>query len=79
MEPIVVVNYENKRIGLVVDNIVGQYQAVLKPLGKHYRDQEFISSASILGDGTVALVMDTNKMVKKLSTTNKNKPNTIIT
>lgn len=68
VEQIVVVNFENNRIGIAVDKVVGQYQAVLKPLGKHYKGQEFISGASILGDGTVALVMDTNKMIKKLST-----------
>lgn len=67
VEQIVVVNFENNRIGIAVDKVVGQYQAVLKPLGKHYKNQEFISGASILGDGTVALVMDTNKMIKKLS------------
>jgi two-component system, chemotaxis family, sensor kinase CheA len=67
VEQIVVVNFENNRIGVAVDKVVGQYQAVLKPLGKHYKGQEFISGASILGDGTVALVMDTNKMIKKLS------------
>ncbi len=66
-EEVVVIQYENKEVGLIVDNVVGEYQAVLKPLGKLYKHQEFISGATILGDGTVALVMDTNKTVKKLS------------
>ena len=66
-EEVVVIQYENKEVGLVVDNVVGEYQAVLKPLGKLYKHQEFISGATILGDGTVALVMDTNKTVKSLS------------
>ena len=63
-EEIVVVKYEEKRVGLAVDSVIGEYQAVLKPLGRHFKAQEMISGATILGDGTVALVMDTNKMVK---------------
>lgn len=66
-EEVVIVKYEEKRIGLAIDLVVGEYQAVLKPLGKLYKDQEIFSGASILGDGTVALVMDTNKIIKKLS------------
>ena len=67
-EQVIIVKYEEKRIGLAVDYVVGEYQAVLKPLGKHYKDQETISGATILGDGTVALVMDTNKIIKQFST-----------
>jgi two-component system chemotaxis sensor kinase CheA len=66
-EQIVVVRYEDKRIGLAVDNVVGEYQAVLKPLGKYYKNQEIISGATILGDGTIALVIDTNKAIKYFS------------
>lgn len=67
MEEIVVVEYENNRIGLVVDNVIGEYQAVLKSLGKIYKKQESVSGATILGDGTVALVLDTNKMIDQFS------------
>ncbi|MDX9847618.1 MAG: chemotaxis protein CheA [Tenuifilaceae bacterium] len=63
-EQVIVVNFEEKSVGLVVDTVIGEYQAVLKPLGKHYKNQEMISGATILGDGTVALVMDTNKIIK---------------
>lgn len=66
-EQIVVVRYEDKRIGLAVDSVVGEYQAVLKPLGKYYKNQEIISGATILGDGTIALVIDTNKAIKYFS------------
>ncbi len=72
VEEVVVVTYEDKRIGLAVDTVTGEYQAVLKPLGKLYKNQEFISGASILGDGTVALVLDTNKLIKILSNENAN-------
>lgn len=63
-EQVIVVNFEEKSVGLIVDSVVGEYQAVLKPLGKHYKKQDMISGATILGDGTVALVMDTNKIIK---------------
>lgn len=54
-------------ICLIVDRIVGDYQAVLKPLGRPYREQEEFSGATILGDGTVALVIDPIKLIGKLS------------
>jgi two-component system, chemotaxis family, sensor kinase CheA len=66
-EQVIVIRYEDKRVGLVVDTVIGEYQAVLKPLGKHYKKQEIISGATILGDGTIALVMDTNKAIKQFT------------
>lgn len=71
-EQIIVVNYRDMKIGFVVDAVIGEYQAVLKSLGKLYKNQEIISGATILGDGTVALVMDTNKMIQKFSKTKDN-------
>ena len=73
MEEVVAVRYDNSRVGLVVDNVIGEYQAVLKSLGKMYKEQEMISGATILGDGTVALVMDTNKMIEKFSAASEHK------
>jgi two-component system chemotaxis sensor kinase CheA len=66
-EQVIVVSYDEKQYGLVVDKVVGEYQAVLKPLGKHYRRLQFFSGATILGDGSVALVMDTNKIINHFS------------
>jgi two-component system, chemotaxis family, sensor kinase CheA len=66
-EEIIVVRYEDKRVGITVDTVIGEYQAVLKPLGKHYKKQEIISGATILGDGTIALVLDTNKAIKQFA------------
>ena len=67
VEQVIVVSYEDKQIGLVVDEVVGEYQAVLKSLGKMYKNQEIVSGATILGDGTVALVLDTNKIINQFS------------
>ena len=69
-EQIVLISYEDKKIGIVVDEVIGEYQAVLKTLGKMFKKQEIISGATILGDGTVALVVDTNKMILQFSKDN---------
>ena len=60
---IIVVSDGEQEVGISVDHIVGEYQAVVKPIGKYYRNQDFISGATILGDGSIALVMDTHKIV----------------
>jgi len=66
-EEVLVVKYENRHVGLIIDKVIGEYQTVLKPLGKHYKEQEFVSGGTILGDGSVALVLDTNKIISKFS------------
>lgn len=70
-EEVIMVKFEDRKIGIVVDNITGEYQAVLKPLGKLYRNQDIFSGASILGDGTVALVLDTHKVINKFTKYNE--------
>lgn len=67
IEQLVTVKYEEKRVGLLVDNVIGEYQAVLKPLGKLFINHDIISGATILGDGTIALVLDTNKIIHEFS------------
>jgi len=57
-EKIVIINDDGNRFGIVVDVVVGELQAVIKPLGKLCRDLAEISGATILGDGTVALILD---------------------
>lgn len=49
---------------LVVDSFIGQQEVVLKSLGKYLKDVFAISGATILGDGQVALIIDTNALVK---------------
>jgi two-component system, chemotaxis family, sensor kinase CheA len=67
IEQLVTVKYEDKKVGLLVDNVIGEYQAVLKPLGKLFINHDIISGATILGDGTIALVLDTNKIIHEFS------------
>lgn len=62
----VVVNHTNIRMALSVDQVIGKIQAVLKPLGRLYHDQKMVSAATIMGDGTIALVLDVNTFVKQL-------------
>ncbi|UZR99683.1 chemotaxis protein CheA [Chondrinema litorale] len=64
VQQLITVNYEGTKVGFVVDTVVDEYQAVLKPLGKMYQDLDIISGGTILGDGTVALVIDTGKAIE---------------
>lgn len=73
IEQVLVVKYEDRKVGLSVDEVVGEYQAVIKPLGKLYKNLEIISGATILGDGSIALVMDTNQIIKQFSGQSKKK------
>lgn len=73
IEQVVIVKHEDQRIGLTVDSIVGEYQAVLKPLGKLYKNLHIISGATILGDGSIALVIDTHQIIKQYTSQSKKK------
>jgi len=55
---------DDKEYGIIADKIVGEYQAVLKPLGEIFKEKDSFSGASILGDGTLALMIDINKLIK---------------
>lgn len=63
---VVIVKYKDGRIGLVIDKVLGEHQAVLKPLGRYFNNQEYISGGSILGDGSIALMLDTSKLIRQL-------------
>jgi two-component system, chemotaxis family, sensor kinase CheA len=68
---VITVQSKNIAIGLVVDSVNGECQAVLKPLGNTFHNQDEFSGATILGDGTVALVVDPHRLIQKLSDTVK--------
>jgi two-component system chemotaxis sensor kinase CheA len=70
-QEIVVVGYEKEKVALIVDSVLGENQTVLKSLGRHYQHQNFISGGTILGDGSVALVLDINKIVTEFSKNKK--------
>ncbi len=58
IEQIVVVTLMEKRIGFVVDQVIGDNQTVIKPLGPLFKNVPIFSGASILGDGSIALIID---------------------
>jgi two-component system chemotaxis sensor kinase CheA len=64
VEHIAIVQIENSRIGIVVDEIIGNIQTVIKSLDKNYRNAEGISGATIMGDGRVALIVDISGLIR---------------
>jgi two-component system, chemotaxis family, sensor kinase CheA len=63
----IVVHYETHKVALVVDAIVGEYQAVLKPIEHFYKMNDLLFGATILGDGSIALALDANRLIKQFS------------
>ncbi|WP_425615214.1 Hpt domain-containing protein [Anatilimnocola sp. NA78] len=66
---IVVIRYENKEIGLLVDAVLGEEDVVIKSLADNYRNVEGVAGASILGDGRVSLILDVGALVNLASKT----------
>lgn len=60
---VVIVKKGDRQTGLVIDNLLGQQEIVIKPLGKYINIHRMISGATILGDGEVALIIDSNSLV----------------
>lgn len=65
-EQIMVAETEEGRYGFVVDEVLGDHQTVIKSLGRFYRQVQFVSGATILGNGTVALILDPHRLVKEV-------------
>jgi two-component system, chemotaxis family, sensor kinase CheA len=63
IEQVVVCNSQGRRIGIVVDRVIGEHQTVIKSLGKVYQDVRGISGATIKGDGSMALILDIAALV----------------
>ncbi len=61
---VVVVEEDGRRVGLLVDDLLGQQQAVVKSLEAHYRRVHGVSGATILSDGSVALIVDVGGVVR---------------
>ena len=60
---VVIVKKGDKLAGLVVDELIGQQEIVIKSLGKYIDKCKFISGATILGDGEIALILDANALI----------------
>jgi two-component system chemotaxis sensor kinase CheA len=61
----VIIESEGSRVALMVDDLIGQQQVVVKNLEANYRRVSGISGATILGDGKVALILDIAQLVKR--------------
>jgi two-component system chemotaxis sensor kinase CheA len=64
-EQIMLTETEEGRYGFVVDQVLGDHQTVIKNLGRVYRHVQVISGATILGDGSVALILDPHRLAQE--------------
>jgi len=65
---ITVVKAGESKVALIVDSIIGQHQTVIKPLNAALNFIQEVSGSTILGDGTIAFILDINKLTEKIST-----------
>ncbi len=64
---IVVAEGDGRRVGLFVDELLGQQQVVIKSMETNYRHIDGVSGATILGDGSVALILDLSGLIRMAS------------
>ncbi|MFW9595213.1 MAG: chemotaxis protein CheW, partial [Macromonas sp.] len=64
-ENIVVLKHAGQKAGLVVDTLLGEFQTVIKPLGKLFNQVRCISGSTILGSGGVALILDVPALIQQ--------------
>ncbi len=62
---VVIVGLAEQRVGLIVDNLIGEREVVIKSISRFVGDVPGVSGATILGDGNVALIMDVNNVMKQ--------------
>lgn len=67
IEQLVITHNDGERFGFVVDKVVGHHQTVIKNLGVMYRDVKGLSGATILGDGTVALILEARGLAQAVA------------
>ena len=64
--PVVVVGFGNRKVGLMVDTLEGKQEIVIKSLEQNYTTVEGLAGASILGDGSICLILDVSSMINKV-------------
>ena len=70
-QSVVVVRSAGKRVGIVVDELVGELQAVIKPLSRLFSELRGIGGSTILGTGKVALILDVSGLVERTQATGR--------
>jgi len=63
---LVIINHGRQKIGLIFSEIFGEYQAVIKNMGSVFKDLDFFIGASILGNGSIAYIIDSYKLLKRI-------------
>jgi two-component system chemotaxis sensor kinase CheA len=77
---LVVVEADGQKIGLMVDDLLAQQQVVVKSLNENYQQVEGVSGATILGDGSVAMILDVPSMINMaLKLAKKQQQNNVMT
>ena len=71
-ENIIIVNFGTNKIGLIVDELHGEFQTVIKPLGKIFRNVKGIGGATILGSGQVAMILDIPVLIQYINKISSN-------
>ncbi len=71
IQHIVITGQGDSRVGFAVDSVIGGHQTVIKSLGNFYKQIKNVSGATILGDGSVALILDVQHIIQE--TTDKGK------
>ncbi len=61
--PIIIVNYKSRKLGFIVDDLIGKHETVIKSLGKNFKDVPGLTGATIMGDGTIILVLDITGLI----------------
>lgn len=64
---VVVVRTGDRKVGLVVDGLLGEFQTVIKPLGSMFSHIKVIGGSTILGNGQIALILDVNELVQHVT------------
>ncbi len=70
-EQVVIAMVNDLRVGFAVDNVIGEHQTVIKSLSRVYKNVRGVSGATILGDGTVALILDMPRLIEDAETDEK--------
>jgi len=68
---VIVIQYGGQRMGIIVDELLGELQTVIKPMGRLFKELKYFSGSTILGSGEVALIMDIPIMLSMMESKQK--------
>lgn len=71
--PVVIVNYNSRKLGFIVDELIGKHETVIKTLEKNFKNVKGLTGASIMGDGTIILVLDISGLIELAATQSQSK------